>query len=191
MNYRLMAALTILFLLFAGCSTRTDVTTNSNAANSASMANSPTPSASSSSSVVKQPPENPNKLTNAKVESAVRNLLSDFRFGGSVSVNGVQELPQQNSAVADLRFDNFEYPVTNEGRLLETRDFHPQSIPKNHKPTDPLPTMEQMFPPRKVSYSGGGRAMLTRYNDGRWVLKEVRWGQSFDSLGVTGTVMVN
>jgi hypothetical protein len=118
-------------------------------------------------------------------------MISDYRFGGSVNVEGIQELPQQNSAIADLRFNGFEYPVTNEGRLIKTKEFKPKAMPQRRNPGDPLPSMEQMFPPRKVSYSGSGRGILTRYNDGRWVLKEVTWGQSVNSLGVTGTISIN
>lgn len=119
-------------------------------------------------------------LTNAKVESAVASMLSEWRLGGSVSVRGIQEIPQQNSAIADLQFNDFQYGTTYEGGLLKTKDFKPR--PKSN---DPIPHPDEMFPQRKVSYSKEGKAILTRYNDSRWVLKEVRWGR--DS-GVKGTV---
>jgi hypothetical protein len=130
-------------------------------------------------------------LTNAKVELAVTKLISAYRLGGSVNVDGIQELPQQNSAIADLTFNGFEYPVTHDGRLIQAEDFKPSSIPERRNPGDPLPSMEQMFPPRKLSYSGNGQGILTRYNDGSWVLKEVRWGRSFDTSGVSGTIPID
>jgi hypothetical protein len=123
-------------------------------------------------------------LTNAKVETAVASMLSDWRLGGSVSVRGIQEIPQQNAAVADLQFNDFQYGVTTEGGLVRAKDFNPKSMPKDQSR---LPTMEEMFPQRKATYSKDGKAILSRYNDGRWVLKEVRWG--FDT-GVKGTIEI-
>lgn len=125
-----------------------------------------------------------NSLTNAKVETAVNSLVSDFRLGGSISVKGIQEIPQQNVAVADLQFDNFEYGVTNEGGLVRAKDFAPKSIPQDRSR---LPSMEEMFPQRKSVYSKNGKATLSHYTDGRWVLKEVNWG--FD-IGIKGNVEI-
>lgn len=123
-------------------------------------------------------------LTSSKVETAVNSMLNEWRLGGSVRVKGVQEVPNQNSAVADLQFDNFEYGVTNEGGLVKAKEFKPQQMPKDQSR---LPTMEEMFPQRKAVYSKDGKAILSRYTDGRWILKEVRWG--FDT-GVKGTVEI-
>lgn len=123
-------------------------------------------------------------LTNSKVEVAVADLLSDWRLGGSVSVRGIQELPQQNSAVGDLQFNNFQYGTTYEGWLIKGKDFKPKSLPNDQSR---LPSMGEMFPQRKVVYSKDGKALLSRYNDGRWVLKEVRWG--FDT-GVKGIIEI-
>ena len=142
-----------------------------------------------------QPPSSPSSssqatssanqgLTNAKVETAVAAMLSDWRVGGSVSVKGIQEIPQQNAAVADLQFEQFEYGTTNEGGLVKAKDFKPKPMPKDRSR---MPTMEEMFPQRKASYSKDGKAILARYNDGRWVLKEVRWGSD---TGVKGTVEI-
>src|SRR5207244_2517872 len=128
-------------------------------------------------------------LTNVTVETATREMLNAFTLAGTVAVQGIQELPQQNSAVADLGFNGFEYAVTNEGHLIKARDFHPPQ-PRIRRPSDPLPSMQEMFPPRKISYSGGGRGILTRYNDGRWVLEEIDWGQGFDTVGVNGSVEI-
>lgn len=121
-------------------------------------------------------------LTNSKVETAVTDMLSDYRLGGSVSIKGIQEIPQQNAAVADLQFSSFQYGTTFEGGLLRAKDFKPK------KPSgDMIPSPDEMFPQRAVTYSKDGKAILSRYNDGRWVLKEVRWG--FDT-GVKGNVEV-
>ncbi len=121
-------------------------------------------------------------LTNSKVETAVADMLSDYRLGGSVSVKGIQEIPQQNSAVADLQFSGFQYGTTFEGGLLRAKDFKPK------KPSgDMIPSPDEMFPQRAITYSKDGKAIFSRYNDGRWVLKEVRWG--FDT-GVKGTVEI-
>lgn len=125
----------------------------------------------------------PNRvLTNSQVETAVSEMLSGYRLSGSVRVKGIQELPQQNSAVADLQFEQFEYPVSFEGGLLRAKDF---KVPKPSGAAIPPPG--EMFPPRKVSYSKDGRATLSKYTDGRWVLKSVSWG--FDT-SVKGTVEI-
>ena len=122
-------------------------------------------------------------LTNAKVEAAVTAMLSDYRLGGGVSVRGIQEVPQQNSAVADLQFSGFEYGTTFEGGLLKAKDFKPK--PQSNAM---IPQPDEMFPQRKTVYSKDGKAILSRYNDGRWVLKEVSW--EFDT-GVKGSVEIH
>ena len=121
-------------------------------------------------------------LTNSKVETAVNAMLADWSLGGSVSVKGIQEIPQQNAAIADLQFNNFEYGVTNEGGIVKAKDFAPKPMPKDQSR---LPSMEEMFPQKKAVYSKDGKATLSRYTDGRWVLKEIHWG--FDT-GIKGNV---
>ncbi len=180
-------ATALLLVSLSGCSKKGDsvnISTTTNTTN-------PSTTSSQSTSSVQRTEDTSGKLTNAKVESAVTRMISDYRLGGSVSVDGIQELPQENSAIADLRFNGFEYPVTNEGRMIKARDFKPKSMPERRNPGDPLPSMEQMFPPKKLSYSGSGRGVITRYNDGRWVLKEVNWGQSVNTVWVKGTVPIN
>ena len=145
---------------------------------------SPTSSGSSPGSTRQKTNDSNAGLTNAKVETAVNSLVGEFRLGGRISVKGVQELPQQNAAVADLQFDNFEYGVTNEGALVKAKDFNPKSMPKDQSR---YPTMEEMFPQRKISYSQDGKATLSHYTDGRWVLKDVRWGLD---TGINGNVEV-
>ena len=134
------------------------------------------PSVSTSTATVNR------ELTASQVEAAVSEMLSGYRLSGGVRVRGIRELPLQNSAVADLQFESFEYPVTFEGRLIKTKDF------KVKKPSGAaIPPPDEMFPPRRVSYSKDGRAALSRYTDGRWVLKQVNW--AFDT-GVKGTVEI-
>lgn len=146
----------------------------------------PSSAPSSSSSSSSSPVSTPNQgLTNAKVETAVADLLSDWRMGGSVSVKGIQDIPQQNAAIADLQFNNFEYGVTFEGGLLRKKDFKPR------KPSgQAIPHPDEMFPQRKASWSRDGKAVLSKYNDGRWVLKQVNWNDGMACCGVKGNVEV-
>lgn len=118
----------------------------------------------------------PNKLTNAKVEQAVNQLTSNLRVGGSIGVDGIQELPQENAARADLRFVNFQYksdsagtPVSSDRRAPEKPETNdPNFYDKMYKyGTQQVQTR---------NYSGQGFAILKHYSDGRWVLKEVHWG---------------
>lgn len=143
------------------------------------------PGSTSSSSSTTSSSSSNQGLTNAKVETAVADLLSDWRMGGSVSVRGIQENSQTNSAVADLQFNNFEFGVTHLGELLRSKDFKPR------KPSGSgLPHPDELFPQRKVSYSKSGRATLAKYNDGRWVLKQVNWHDGIACCGVTGNVEI-
>jgi hypothetical protein len=48
-------------------------------------------------------------LTEAKAQSAVQTWIARTKNGGSVAVLGLQDLPQQNSAKADLSFTNLQY----------------------------------------------------------------------------------
>lgn len=134
--------------------------------------------------ILNSQPSASGNLTDSKVETAVNSMLADWRLGGSVRVKGVQEIPQQNAAIADLQFNSFEYGITNEGGLVKAKDFAPKPMPKDQSR---YPTMEEMFPQRKAVYSKDGKATLSHYTDGRWVLKEVHWG--FDT-GVKGNVEI-
>lgn len=127
-------------------------------------------------------------LTNSNVESAILQLVSNLRLDGSISVEGIQEVPQQNAAVADVSFSNFKYG----------RNFHQQPVSISQykqgagRKTGSYwkDTYNETMKPQTATYSGRGNAVLKRYNDGRWVLKEVRWGNGFDGLGWNGTVEV-
>ena len=139
----------------------------------------------SSRSLVKSDGAEPDdgKLTNTKVENAVSRLLGNLSVGGSVTVEGIQEQSQQNSATADLRFNGFQYKADMAGTPL-SKD---RQAPKRPDVNDPNFYDEvykhgtQQVQTR--TYSGRGTAILKRYNDGRWVLKEVRW--EFNGWGGT------
>jgi hypothetical protein len=122
------------------------------------------------------------QLIKESVERAVNQLVSSYRMSGSIEVEGIQEQPQSNSAIADLRFVNFEYPITYEGQLIKAANFRPPA-----KRSGGLPSPAEMFPPRRVSYSRMGKAQLAKYTDGRWVVKRVSW--DFDTA-VIGTAEV-
>lgn len=130
-----------------------------------------------------------NPLSPNKVESAAAEMVGKYRIGGRIVIEGVREISKENTAVADLRFEGFEFATTNDGgKLLEARQYKPPADLSKRRPTDPLPSVEEMFPNRKQSYNGKGTAMLTHYNDGRWVMKEVRWGSGFFSFTVSGSI---
>ena len=164
------AILTSIWLSFACKKQESNSELNKSSSDSTVTQNQPTPAKAES-------------LTNAKVEKAIAELLKDWRMGGSVRVKGIREIPEQNAAVADLQFQQFEYGVTNEDQLIRAKDF---KMPA--KSGKLIPPPEEMFPPRKISYSKEGKATLTRYNDGRWVLNSVHWG--FDT-GVKGSVEIH
>jgi hypothetical protein len=136
-------------------------------------------------SVIKSATEtDTNKLTNAKVEEAVNRLTGNLRVGGSIGVEGIQELPQENAARADLRFVNFQYKSDAAGTPVSSD----KQAPKKPEINDPN-FYDQMYKygtqqVQTKNYSGQGFAVLKHYSDGRWVLKEVHWGFN----GWTGNV---
>src|SRR5215472_8223308 len=56
-------------------------------------------------------------LTKERVEIALLRALESSRVSGTIRVTGIQEAPYDNSARADLYFDNFQYN-TERGVLL-------------------------------------------------------------------------
>ncbi len=122
-----------------------------------------------------QPEPERGALTNANVESAINKLTSNLRIGGGLTVVGIQELPQENAARADIRFNSFQYKSDMAGTPL-SKD---KSTPK--KPDVNSPNFyDEMYKygtqqVQTKNYSGQGFAVLKHYNDGRWVLKEVHW----------------
>lgn len=125
-------------------------------------------------------------LAPSDVEPAVNQMVSRYRLGGNIKVSGIREVPKENTATADLQFEGFEFATDLEGgHLIEAAKYKPSDT-KQRNPTDPLPSMDEMFPPRKQVFNNQGTAILTKYNDDRWVLKEVRWG----GYSVMGTIEV-
>lgn len=165
----------LLLLLTAGILTACNSTGNESLSSNHS---------SSSSDSAKQTLRNEN-LTKTQVETAIATLLSEWRIGGSISVRGIQEIPQQNAAIADLQFNNFEFAVTGTDELIRARDFKP---PK--KSGQSIPSYEEMFSQKKITYSKQGKAILTKYNDGLWVLKQVNWHDGIACCGVKGNVEI-
>jgi len=90
------------------------------------------------------------KLTTDKAQRALNTWVSS----GSVTVRGIQEVPTENAAVAQLSFSNLGY------------NLH-----------DPL-----FGGQKSKTYSGPGTAIFTHYNDGRWVLTKITIGQGFDAV---------
>jgi len=90
------------------------------------------------------------KLTTDKAQRALNTWVSS----GSVAVRGIQEVPTENAAVAQLSFSNLSY------------NLH-----------DPL-----FGGQKSKTYSGPGTAIFTHYNDGRWVLAKITIGEGFDAV---------
>jgi hypothetical protein len=117
----------------------------------------------------------------AKVQRVVDKALDWTRKGGSATVLGVQELPQENAARADITFNGFQYAT----------DYYGQPISAEKKvkpvPNDRLPTPDELFgQPKVASFSGKGEATLKHYSGGRWVLTAVH----FDLVGVSADIEI-
>jgi hypothetical protein len=121
-------------------------------------------------------------LTNDGVEQAVRDFMSGFTKGGEIEVDGVRELPNENAATADLRFVNWVCTTTAEGGLSK------QSPPPVTRDQFGMPST--VFGPRLRTYNVRGQAVLKHYTNGRWVLTEVRVGSGFNTVTVSGSVVV-
>lgn len=146
-----------------------------NSSNRVIVSSPSTTSPPSVSSIVSSIAEATNQLTNAKVERAVNQLTSNLRVAGGISVEGIQELPQENSARADLRFTNFQYKSDMAGTPLSSN----RQAPEKPQINDPnFYDKMYRYGTQQVytkNYSGPGFAVLKHYNNGRWVLKEVHW----------------
>jgi predicted nucleic acid-binding Zn ribbon protein len=134
-----------------------------------------TSSERNSGSLVSSMAQSTNQLTTAKVERAVGQLTSNLRVGGAITVDGIQEIPRENSARADLRFSDFKYKSDMAGTPLPSD----RRAPEKPQIDDP-DFYDKMYKygtqqVQTKTYSGPGFALLKHYNDGRWVLKEVRW----------------
>jgi len=93
------------------------------------------------------------KLTNEKAQQAVTQWLASIEDNtATATVTGVLEVPQENSAKADVNLSNFVW-----------------HSPKN----DPI-TAYAFGPGGEAhTYSGRADAIFIHYNDGRWVLSKI------------------
>jgi hypothetical protein len=99
---------------------------------------------------------------------------------------GIQELPQQNAAKADIRFEGFQYNSTDMGTPVSKNQATPPK-PDINSPSywsDAAKYTTQQV--RVMSYSGEGVGILKHYNDGRWVLT----GVQFNFVGVNGNIQI-
>lgn len=155
-----------IFLL--SCSSSSPSSSSSSAATSSSAASNSSPGSKRSA--------DDSPLVVAKVQRAVDKALDWTRMGGRATVSGIQEIPQENAARADVQFDNFQFNA----------DSYGTPVDKNKK-TPPEPDVrdpkfyEKMYQNRAgqihvEKYSGQGVATLKHYNDGRWVLTGVHFG---------------
>jgi hypothetical protein len=106
-------------------------------------------------SIIQTAPESRPAQTSGQLttESAQRALNRWGGAAGSIMVLGIRETPSENSATADLRFDNYK---------VKTRAL--------------------MGGVQERTYSGSGKAEFVHYNDSRWVLSKVVLGQGFSSV---------
>lgn len=125
-------------------------------------------------------PSNP--LAATTVQQAVRNFMRAYTKGGDINVEGVREIPNQNAATVNLRFANWICSTTYEGGL-STETPPPVTRDRYGMPSS-------AFGLRLVTYNTSGQAVLERYNDGRWMLKQVRVGDGFNAVTVSGTLEV-
>jgi hypothetical protein len=115
-------------------------------------------------------------LSVEKVQVAVNKALDWTYKGGRATVLGIRELPQENAARVDVRFDDFQFNADSYG----TPVGKDKKTPAEPDISDPK-FYEKMYQNRAGQihverYSGQGMATLTHYSDGRWVLTGVQFG---------------
>lgn len=113
------------------------------------------------------------KPSKGSVQTAVDKVLDWTKKGGSATVSGIQDLPQENAARVDIQFNNFQYNADSVGNPISknqasptkpdvnSSDFYDQVYKYGTQQTD------------VKNYSGQGVGVLRHYNDGRWMLTEV------------------
>ncbi len=102
-------------------------------------------------------------LTTEAAQDALNRFMSANAKGTMTIRGGVREIPAENSATAEIIMDTFR---SNDGK------FFPETTPYG----------------RSLSWTTG-KAVFSKYTDGRWVLSEVVIIQ--DSTGYTGTYKPN
>jgi len=118
---------------------------------------------------------NTSNLTNEKVQRAVDKALDWTKVGGKAEVLGIQENPQQNSAVVDIRFDNFQFNADQSSTPVAKDKKSPPkpSVGSSNFSDELYKAVTQMVHVER--YSGKGVGKLKHYNDGRWVLTEINF----------------
>jgi hypothetical protein len=96
-------------------------------------------------------------LTNSMAENALKKWMP----GSNAKVTGIQEIPQQNVATADVMFSNFSFTRNEQVFDPARQGFYEGWVPK--------------------TYSGPGVASFTHYNDGRWIMTRVVTSQGAQS----------
>lgn len=154
---KILAIFFSLLLLFVGC----DKTSNGTEMKSSSSAASIFTAKSN--------------LTNEKVQRAVDKALDWTKVGGRVEVSGIQEIPQQNAAIVDIRFDDFRHNADQAGTPVAKDKKSPQApnVGSSNWSDDMYKAVTQMV--HTTSYTGKGVGTLKHYNDGRWVLTEINF----------------
>ncbi len=155
---KIIAIFLSLLLLLEGCS-KTNNDTEAKSSNSSTSVST----------------ANTSNLTNEKVQQAVDKTLDWTKVGGKAEVLGIQEIPQQNAAIVDIRFDDFRYNA-DQSRTPIAKDKKSPPPPSAGSPnfsSEMYKAVTQMV--RVERYSGKGVGTLTHYNDGRWVLTEINF----------------
>jgi hypothetical protein len=143
-------------------------------------------SSSNSIAATDAAPEPP-KLTNERVQLGVDRVLAWTQKGGRAIVLGIQELPQESAARADIRFDGFQYNSDQAGTPI-SKNKKPPKKPDVNSPN----FYDEMFKYgtqqiKTSTYSGSGVAILKHYNDGRWVLTGVNF--NFNTINANVEVL--
>jgi hypothetical protein len=107
-------------------------------------------------------------------------------MGGGATVLGIQELPQENAARADIRFDGFQYNADGAGSPV-SKDKKTPPKPNVNDPRFYEKMLKHGLEATQVKrFSGKGVGILKHYSDGRWVLTEVH----FDFVGVNANIEI-
>ncbi|MGE0885797.1 MAG: YARHG domain-containing protein [Blastocatellales bacterium] len=126
------------------------------------------------------------QLTTENVQRAVVQLLDWTKKGGTARVIGIREVPQQNIAQADIRFEDFQYNSTDLGTPV-SKNQAPPPKPDINSPNYWSDMAKYTTQQVRVSrFSGEGVGILKHYNDGRWVLT----GVQFNFVGVSGNIQI-
>ena len=109
------------------------------------------PDGRGNSSTLSSPAPADERLTTTKAGNALKQWAGSH---GSVTVGGIQEVPRENAAKADITLSDYHFTAK-----------------------------DSIIGDQPKIYSGAGTAIFIRYNDGRWMLSKVgftmRGGMTF------------